>query len=353
MERSQSFKVKARCFAYYKLPGGDDFTVISQDSDPVIFNQLADLSNDHQGFLIAPFDATQGPLVLIRPEFSESYKISDYPDSRALGACDEFGFDEVDFKAYAATFESCIRQLQADELKKIVLSFSFNVSTHHQSLALENIFLRACHAFPKSYVALWSTPDTGTWLTITPEVILESTALSQFHTVALAGTMRREQASQPPVWSAKNTEEQKYVADYILSQLEALNIKAQVMPTRTVEAANLLHLCTDFYFTSDLNIGALLAALHPTPAVCGMPQMAALDQILKIEQHQRGYYAGFSGPLNLNHQTHLYVTLRCANCINVNQWRLYAGGGLLKESVLQDEWHEIIAKVQTAYKIIQ
>jgi hypothetical protein len=120
MERSQSFKVKARCFAYYKLPGGEDFFAVAQDSDPVIFNQLADLSNDHQGFLIAPFDATQGPLVLIRPEFSESYKISDYTDSRALGACDEFGYRD-DIRRGAAAKGKAFRY----RVKKCLINYRY------------------------------------------------------------------------------------------------------------------------------------------------------------------------------------------------------------------------------------
>ena len=38
--------------------------------------------------------------------------------------------------------------------------------------------------------------------------------------------------------------------------------------------------------------GALLAALHPTPAVCGRPRRAARDLIAAAEPFDRGLYAG-------------------------------------------------------------
>jgi len=44
--------------------------------------------------------------------------------------------------------------------------------------------------------------------------------------------------------------------------------------------------------------------------------------------------------------THLYVSLRCMQ-ITDNAYRLYAGGGLLKDSLLEQEWQETEAKMQT------
>ena len=59
------------------------------------------------------------------------------------------------------------------------------------------------------------------------------------------------------------------------------------------------------------------------------------------------------GPLNLTSTTdnplpttHLYVTLRCMQ-LSETCCRLYAGGGLLKESSELSEWQETEAKLDT------
>jgi isochorismate synthase EntC len=43
---------------------------------------------------------------------------------------------------------------------------------------------------------------------------------------------------------------------------------------------------------------ALMAALHPTPAVCGQPQSLAKQMITAHEPFDRGFYAGPVGWLN-------------------------------------------------------
>jgi len=97
-----------------------------------------------------------------------------------------------------------------------------------------------------------------------------------------------------------------------------------------------------------------LQALHPTPAVCGLPKDDAFRFILDNEHTPRQYYSGFMGPLNLppsTHvlpptSTHLYVSLRCMQ-ITSTHYRMYAGGGLLKDSIEEQEWQETEAKLET------
>ncbi|GAY27552.1 isochorismate synthase [Prevotella sp. MGM1] len=57
------------------------------------------------------------------------------------------------------------------------------------------------------------------------------------------------------------------------------------------------------------------------------------------------------GPLAVGGDTHLYVSLRCmlmasGFCV------LYAGGGLLKDSVEEMEWDETEAKMDTMRKVV-
>jgi isochorismate synthase len=57
------------------------------------------------------------------------------------------------------------------------------------------------------------------------------------------------------------------------------------------------------------------------------------------------------GMLDPQAQTFLYVSLRCMN-IEQDRCHLYAGGGLLKDSVEEQEWQETEAKLDTMRRCI-
>lgn len=112
---------------------------------------------------------------------------------------------------------------------------------------------------------------------------------------------------------------------------------------------------TGFIFRLDDidELGDVLDALFPTPAICGIPKEEARQFILDNESIDRKYYSGFVGPLVPSGETHLYVSLRCMNIHPGGKFDLYAGGGLLKESEMQKEWDETEAKLQTMKKVLQ
>ena len=222
------------------------------------------------------------------------------------------------------------------------------------------LFERACQRYPRMFIALVSAPQCGTWLTATPEVLLENLPQSDlWRTIALAGTMRLRDDELDGEglhlrWSTKNIQEQRYVASYIADTLKRLGLDYREEGPRTVRAANLVHLRSDFTFSLSNNgtrVGALLDALHPTPAVCGLPKKEALEFILQNEPVPRRYYCGFMGPVNSQCSTHLYVTLRCMQ-IASQHYHLYAGGGLLCDSVCDKEWRETEAKMETMRQIV-
>lgn len=70
------------------------------------------------------------------------------------------------------------------------------------------------------------------------------------------------------------------------------------------------------------------------------------------EHGEREYYSGFSGFLGDKGEAKLYVTLRCMN-FSRKTCRLYAGGGLLKESTEENEWQETEAKLDTMRQLLK
>jgi isochorismate synthase len=209
------------------------------------------------------------------------------------------------------------------------------------------------------FVALVYTPQSGMWLTATPETLLSGID-GRWQTMALAGTMPW---SDEVLWSDKNLQEQRYVATYITRQLEHFTSDFTEDGPYTARAGHLAHLRSDFRFTllDNARMGDLLFALHPTPAVCGLPKQATYEFILENEHTPRLYYSGFMGPLNLRlpegcllgkkPQTHLFVSLRCMQ-ITDSQYRMFAGGGLLKDSIEEQEWQETEAKLETMRRVL-
>ena len=339
-------------FAIYRLPYANHCIRVEQtDGEPAEFLSCTEL-NGRNGFVVAPFDITpEQPILLIRPDIVENVEFRperiEYKNSQLSTLNSQQDSYAIDFANYHA-------QLEAGLFRKIVLARCVDEVT---SLPVEPmaLFQCACERYPRMFISLVYTEKSGWWLTATPEILLEKQD-SQWRTIALAGTMKLEGEQlngegETLSWSTKNIQEQRIVATYITECLEQFTGDFQEEGPRTVRAANLVHLRSDFTFTlpdSD-HLGDLLHTLHPTPAVCGLPKRDTFNFIVKNEHSPRRYYSGFMGPLG--EQTHLYVSLRCMN-IEGNRYHLYAGGGLLKDSTEEQEWQETEAKLETMRSLL-
>ena len=82
-----------------------------------------------------------------------------------------------------------------------------------------------------------------------------------------------------------------------------------------------------------------------------MPKKEAYHFINDNEGYSRKYYSGFIGVIDPNNTTNLFVNLRCIH-FEESGYTLYAGGGLLASSNLQDEWVETEKKMHTMKNIL-
>lgn len=340
-------------FAVYRLPHEDYATLVCQtDGEPVELQSCAEL-NGRRGFVVAPFEVKPGqPILVIRPDEVSRQEIQPstlHLQSSALNLQPSTLHYAIDFANYHA-------QLTQGCFRKIVLARCADEQTP-AAIDPMQLFYHACQLYPRMFIALVSTPQSGIWLTATPEILLEGSG-REWRTIALAGTMKLvgDQLSgegENVTWTTKNIEEQRIVATYIAECLEQFTGNFREEGPRTVRAADLVHLRSDFTFTLPTNgrIGDLLQSLHPTPAVCGLPKRDAFQFIVSNEHTPRRYYSGFMGPLDIQDSTNLYVSLRCMN-IEGNRYHLFAGGGLLKDSTEEQEWQETEAKLETMRRLL-
>ncbi|WP_240690779.1 MULTISPECIES: isochorismate synthase [unclassified Amycolatopsis] len=95
----------------------------------------------------------------------------------------------------------------------------------------------------------------------------------------------------------------------------------------------------------------LAEALHPTPAVCGVPVGLARDTIARLEPEDRGYYAGLVGWTDLAGDGEWVVTIRCAE-VSDKTARLFAGAGVVAGSDPAAELAETSAKFGTLLRAL-
>ncbi|MDU0288337.1 isochorismate synthase [Saccharothrix longispora] len=96
---------------------------------------------------------------------------------------------------------------------------------------------------------------------------------------------------------------------------------------------------------------ALAEALHPTPAVCGVPVGRARDAIAGLEPEDRGYYSGLVGWTGLEGDGEWVVTIRSAEVCD-RTVRLFAGAGVVAGSDPAAELAETSAKFRTLLRAL-
>ena len=334
-------------FALFRLPYQEEMTLIMQTSgEPLEVDACVELSGK-SGFVIAPFaPSAECPVCIIRPDVV-THDIP-WDELRWMPCQTAPSVVSVPREDYHIDFANFHAHLVNGDFAKLVLSRSIFIPSDAPVSPI-TLYQRACEWYPRMMITLMSTPQSGMWLVATPEILL-SGGEKEWQTVALAGTMP---FCEQVLWSDKNIQEQRYVATYITEQLEQFTADFKESGPRTIRAGHLAHLRSDFRFrlNDSQGLGNLLNALHPTPAVCGLPKQEAFRFILHNEHHDRSYYSGFMGPLQVSGQTSLFVTLRCMELFQ-DGYRLYAGGGILKDSQEEQEWHETEIKLDTMRNIL-
>ncbi len=151
--------------------------------------------------------------------------------------------------------------------------------------------------------------------------------------------------------SGKNRHEHQLVVDTMRAALEPLcselDVAAEPQLSRT---AALWHLSTPIRGTlreTSTTALDLALALHPTPAVGGVPTAAAVNLIGEIEG-DRGFYAGAVGWCDGRGDGRWVVAIRGAQVSADRREALaQAGGGIVAESDPDDEVDETTTKFQT------
>ncbi|MGS4347451.1 isochorismate synthase [Myroides odoratus] len=247
----------------------------------------------------------------------------------------------------------CVAAIKQGRFGKVVPSRKEVVPLQVEELP--PLFAKLIATYPDAFCYVIYHPEVGLWMGATPETLiaLEGQTL---RTMALAGTQVNH-GKEEVNWGEKEKEEQQYVTDFIVDKLKPLSDAIQVSAPFTKRAAKVMHICTNIEAQlSQAEVQTVVDALHPTPAVCGMPKSIARDFLIREEGYSRKYYAGYLGELNdttPQNQTssQLFVNLRCME-IEKDQVNLYIGCGVTADSDPTSEFVETVNKSTTMKKIL-
>ncbi|HEV2771615.1 MAG TPA: isochorismate synthase [Thermoleophilaceae bacterium] len=259
---------------------------------------------------------------------------------------------------YEAAVARAVERIRAGDLEKVVLAREVRVHARedHDPAAL---FASLRAAFPSCYCYLVATRELA-FAGASPELLVRREG-ARVQTVALAGTTRR--SADPAVdrhlgeqllRSPKNREEQAIVARRIERRLEPVSVwVAAAEEPVLVRVQNVQHLATAVraQLAEPRSVLELAGLLHPTPAVGGEPWERSKGLIPALEGLDRGWYAGPVGWTDFAEDGELCVALRCA-LLRGPVAHLYAGDGIVRDSVPSEELAETEAKLEALLPLL-
>jgi isochorismate synthase len=364
---------EGKAVSLWRLPDQQEKNVIICSNVIHVDPDQFSVEDSQPGFVISRFDREASKLFLpadihlkINNGEITQQKGNPIPESFASSGRLKLHFSPIP-EAHAELTSDYYQQLVADGVSAIDNGlFQKVVPSRRQSfhvpeeIDILDVFDRLCQQHPQALITLVSTPQTGTWMGASPELLVNVNGKFIFKTTALASTQVYQPGTdlKTVLWNQKEIEEQAMVTRYIVNTcFKKVRIREyEENGPRTFRAGNLLHLKTDFIIdmaaTNFMQLGTVaLRLLHPTSAVCGMPMEPALKFLNEKEGYDRELYAGYWGPVNIDQETHIYVNLRCMR-VGQQEAILYAGAGVTIDSVPALEWEETVNKMNTLRQVI-
>ena len=251
--------------------------------------------------------------------------------------------------------EAAVSRIGSGDLRKVVLAQALDVDLAGE-LSLPDVLTRLGRTYPECYRFLVepepseSRPQSS-FFGATPERLVSLRGRT-VETDALAGTTGRGETPAEDEWLAqelardeKNAHEHDLVAETIEEQLSPFAGTVSAGSRRIKRLATVQHLWTPITATLDRDehVLSLVEALHPTPAVGGLPPETALRTIRETEPFDRGWYAAPVGWIDAAGYGTFAVALRSA-VVRGDTATLFAGVGIVADSDPDREWDEVQLK---------
>ena len=247
-----------------------------------------------------------------------------------------------EYERWTALVSRALAAIDRGELDKVVLARSREVEAA-QAIDPAAVLAALAARHPACRTFLLRGERGSVFLGSTPETLCRIDG-SLLRTEALAGSARPGDGAAL-LGRQKELREHRWVVDHLLHGLAGVAGAVQRRPEPDVrELANVIHLVTPISarLSPGRSAADVVAALHPTPAVAGVPTKDALRFLAEHEPLARGLYAGLVGWVGPG-RAELSVALRSA-LVRGATARLFVGAGIVRGSSPAAEWAETALK---------
>jgi len=202
--------------------------------------------------------------------------------------------------------------------------------------------------------------DSQLFFGATPERLIEISN-GRAYSACVAGSIKRGKSAAEDrklgnelLEDSKNREEHQYVVNMIsqVFQTFCTDIKFSKAP-KLMKVRDIQHLLTpvEGKVERGTDIFSMVQALHPTPALGGVPTEISMDLIRSEENMDRGYYAAPIGWTDAAGNGEFAVAIRSA-LLDGDSAYLYAGGGIVADSEPDKEYDETWVKFRPVIRAL-
>ncbi|MEQ4616457.1 MAG: aminodeoxychorismate synthase component I [Corticimicrobacter sp.] len=253
---------------------------------------------------------------------------------------------------YLSRIERIRDLIRAGEVYQINYTFGMDIETAGTPEAL---YRRIAHDHPCAHAAY--IEDQGrSVLSFSPELFMQRRG-HRLTCRPMKGTAPRhpdpasDQAlGQALLDSTKNRAENLMIVDLLRNDMGRLAVPGTVQVPRLFELEAYPSVWT---LTSTIEaelppvpLYSLLTALFPCGSITGAPKIAAMQHIRQLEPEPRGLYCGSIGWLAPNGDFSLNVAIRTLVLHERNHGRYHVGGGIVHDSIPEQEWEECLWKAR-------
>jgi para-aminobenzoate synthetase/4-amino-4-deoxychorismate lyase len=257
-----------------------------------------------------------------------------------------------DFASYGTAFDQVKALIAAGDTYQVNLTFKARFRLEGDPVALYRELVRKQ---PVAYGALINTGEHWV-LSRSPELFVSNdagtlSARPMKGTAPRGRTLAEDEAGRVALAAdEKNRAENLMIVDLLRNDLGRISEIGSVKVTDlfTVETYKTLHTMTSG-ITAQRRPGVtttgLLANLFPCGSITGAPKLRAMEIIHEVETGPRGLYTGSIGYFAPNGDLALNVAIRTAVIDSDGHGQIGIGGGIVADSVAEDEYREALLKM--------
>jgi para-aminobenzoate synthetase component 1 len=312
---------------------------------------------DHQqqqSWLVGDIEPDQLPVLLT--QFSHLSPVNSTEDRFQVISTPQSSLEQ---DAYAAAFDRIKHYLLEGDCYQVNLTQRFSCQCQGNPWLAYQV-LRDIN--PAPFSAYLNLPDVQI-LSSSPERFLQVNQ-HQVETKPIKGTRRRSSDPQTDLQqiedlktSPKDRAENLMIVDLLRNDIgKACKAGSVRVPKLfAIESyATVHHLVSTI--TGELadneNAVDLLRSCFPGGSITGAPKIRAMEIIEELEPYRRGVYCGSIGYIGFDGNMDTNIAIRTL-IHNHNTIRFWAGGGIVNDSVMADEYQECFDKAAALLRLLQ